>query len=173
MNNNFSTTILKGSMRLSIFLPLLLTFLCSSLMSSLGRPKVWVQIFNKAKDRSDIVVRCWSSEDDLGPHTLSYDQMYQFPFRTNIWGTTKFRCQVQFKDGFYRDYLTYRQSRDGCRHCIWHLYEDKACNLVVDYWKCYGYVDHPVPVWNNKWNNKMGKLRLNTCISTFSAQHHS
>uniref|UniRef100_A0A7N0VMR8 S-protein homolog n=1 Tax=Kalanchoe fedtschenkoi TaxID=63787 RepID=A0A7N0VMR8_KALFE len=110
---------------------------CSSL-----RPRVWVEIFNKANDHRDLTIHCWSKDDDLHFHVLKYDQMYQFTFRPNIWGTTKFHCDVVFGDGFRRRYMAYKFGRDkGCRHCVWHLNENQACKLSRGDWICIDYTE--------------------------------
>uniref|UniRef100_A0A7N0VMK2 S-protein homolog n=1 Tax=Kalanchoe fedtschenkoi TaxID=63787 RepID=A0A7N0VMK2_KALFE len=132
-----------ASLRFSIIVPLLITLLCSShvVVNVSARPRVWVHVFNKCQSGLDILLHCWSSEDDLGLHVLKHDQMYQFTFCPNIWGSTKFECRVQFGDGSEKQFMVYKFSRDsgGCRHCIWHLRENKACQLLNGEWVCYDY----------------------------------
>uniref|UniRef100_A0A7N0UZT6 S-protein homolog n=1 Tax=Kalanchoe fedtschenkoi TaxID=63787 RepID=A0A7N0UZT6_KALFE len=106
-------------------------------------PKTYVKLFNKAESRSDAVVHCWSSEDDLGFRTIKFDQFYGFSFRHNILCTTKFVCMVKFGSGGQKFFFGYHCQRDthACgRRCEWSLYENEACRWNTD---CYEYTGVP------------------------------
>uniref|UniRef100_A0A7N0ZTL8 S-protein homolog n=1 Tax=Kalanchoe fedtschenkoi TaxID=63787 RepID=A0A7N0ZTL8_KALFE len=129
---------------------LVMTLICAWLFISsadsgadLEWPKTHVKLFNKAWSKSDMVVHCWSSEDDLGFHTIKFGQYYEFSFRHNVWCNTKFVCMVKFGDGGEKFFYGYHCQRDvdHCgRMCEWSLYETAACR-----WNsfCYGYDDKP------------------------------
>ncbi|KAL8050647.1 hypothetical protein ABFX02_06G094300 [Erythranthe guttata] len=49
---------------------------------------------------NDITIHCYSSEDDLGVHALSYGAKYSWHFHVNFWGTTIFNCDFTTKIWF-------------------------------------------------------------------------
>uniref|UniRef100_A0A7N0TCQ6 S-protein homolog n=1 Tax=Kalanchoe fedtschenkoi TaxID=63787 RepID=A0A7N0TCQ6_KALFE len=106
-------------------------------------PKTHVRLFDKAESQSDITVHCWSSEDDLGVHTIRFGEFYAFNFRHNLLCNTKFVCQVKFADGVDKFFHAYHCQRDRfkCREmCDWSLYENRACLWDSD---CYDYSKTP------------------------------
>uniref|UniRef100_A0A7N0TCC8 S-protein homolog n=1 Tax=Kalanchoe fedtschenkoi TaxID=63787 RepID=A0A7N0TCC8_KALFE len=97
--------------------------------------KTHVRLFNKSERGVSMVEQCWSSDDDLGPHTVGFGQYYEFTFRPNWWGTTKFMCKVMFNnDGVWKYFLAYKYWRDSpvCaakRQCDWDVNETQACRF--------------------------------------------
>lgn len=79
----------------------------------------------------DLVVQahCFSSEDDIGTHTLVNGQTFQWHFRPNIWGSTKYECHLEskFSNG---DYLLYsfRRDDDFCgKECVYNITPEGIC----------------------------------------------
>ncbi|KAL9673626.1 hypothetical protein QQ045_029887 [Rhodiola kirilowii] len=122
---------------------LVFVLICSWLLISHGETdhgdlrwaKTNVRLFNKSDRHSVMVEHCWSSDDDLGPHTVTFDQYYEFSFRPNFWGSTKFMCKVMFNnDGNWKNFYGYIYFRDSdvCaakRTCDWTINEAKACRF--------------------------------------------
>ncbi|KAL7147234.1 hypothetical protein ABFS83_06G094500 [Erythranthe nasuta] len=46
-----------------------------------------------------INIHCYSTEDNLGSHDLAYGANFSWDFRVNVWGTTKFWCDITTKHG--------------------------------------------------------------------------
>uniref|UniRef100_A0A7N0TAY3 S-protein homolog n=1 Tax=Kalanchoe fedtschenkoi TaxID=63787 RepID=A0A7N0TAY3_KALFE len=110
--------------------------ICSLLLSSnadrntrLLWGKTIVRIFNKSEMQADMVVQCWSSEDDLGPHTVKFNQSYEFPFKVNWSGSTKFLCKVKFGNGDWKYWYGFRYWRDDeVGHLVgWNVNETRPC----------------------------------------------
>ncbi|KAL7108114.1 hypothetical protein ACP275_06G094900 [Erythranthe tilingii] len=61
-----------------------------------------VTVINDIEDhnQSNITIHCYSSEDDLGVHALSYGAKYSWHFHVNFWGTTIFNCDFTTKIWF-------------------------------------------------------------------------
>ncbi|KAL7003702.1 hypothetical protein U1Q18_004851 [Sarracenia purpurea var. burkii] len=85
--------------------------------------KTLVRIINSLGEGIPLGIHCWSSEDDLGNHTLQFNEFYEWNFQPNIWGTTKFQCDFQSSAGS-GNYLIYRYDRDVhlCdTKCYWYI----------------------------------------------------
>ncbi|KAL8050646.1 hypothetical protein ABFX02_06G094200 [Erythranthe guttata] len=88
-----------------------------------------VTVKNDIRDES-ISIHCYSSEDDLGVHSLSYGTNFTWHFHVNFWGTTKFYCDFNTTKHGSGNYGVYTPtlSRDQCRiHCLWSVEENGPC----------------------------------------------
>lgn len=105
------------------------------------REKVTVIIQGDIKDET-IVAHCYSSDDDLGTHTLSSGQQFSFKFRVNLFQTTKFFCDfyTSHGSGTY-GVFTKAQERHCHGYCVWYVKQDGLClknyddRLLCQEWK--------------------------------------
>ncbi|KAM7521807.1 hypothetical protein LguiA_011709 [Lonicera macranthoides] len=77
-------------------------------------------------------VHCKSKDDDLGLHTMSYNQSFKWHFRPNFWLTKLFYYSVTTKNdaNFHFDAYVYTRDRRGCGFdCRW-LVVVEGGNLV-------------------------------------------
>ncbi|GER48283.1 plant self-incompatibility protein S1 family [Striga asiatica] len=65
-----------------------------------------VIVQNDINEGESISIHCYSSEDDIGTHHLSYGSAIHWNFKVNVWGTTKFWCDFNTKHGS-RNYSVY------------------------------------------------------------------
>lgn len=116
-------TNLHGRILLSILF--LLCFLVQSAnVSAFILQKYRVFIFNGLPNNNNpLQIRCQSKDDDLGYHNLLMDQNFNWHFRTNFWGTTKFWCHFWW--------LNKDQADDVFDSIISLLCYDKTCKWVV------------------------------------------
>lgn len=90
---------------------------------------------------------CWSSEDDIGVHALYDNQEHHWSFKKNFWGTTKFRCKLDWAEGtqefnaFYVDQDFFDNYCPNFR-CVWVAKQDAIYGVNRDgkldfkfYWK--------------------------------------
>lgn len=87
-----------------------------------------VHLRNASLTRSEIMVRCWSSQHDLGYRVLPFDGKYGIDFKLNFWRSTKFECRVHFDVNTRGQFMWYQFS-DMCVDCNWNLDEKQACRL--------------------------------------------
>ncbi|KAL7108113.1 hypothetical protein ACP275_06G094800 [Erythranthe tilingii] len=88
-----------------------------------------VTVRNDIRDES-INIHCYSSENDLGVHPLSYGTNFTWHFRVNFWGTTKFYCDFNTTKHGSGNYGVYTPTlrRDRCSiHCLWSVEENGPC----------------------------------------------
>ncbi|EYU19726.1 hypothetical protein MIMGU_mgv1a026644mg, partial [Erythranthe guttata] len=74
-----------------------------------------------------INIHCYSSEDDLGVHWLSYGTNFTWHFHVNFWGTTKFYCDFNTTKHGFGNYGVYTPNlrREECStHCLWSVQEN-------------------------------------------------
>ncbi|RZC66043.1 hypothetical protein C5167_009729 [Papaver somniferum] len=91
-----------------------------------------VTVQNDIDPKIALKIHCWSSDDDLGEHTLNYKQNVIWKFKVNWKRTTKFVCDSSWSsaDGGYHSvkFSAYQAKRDWkkhCRnHCNWSLRQD-------------------------------------------------
>ncbi|GMH28391.1 hypothetical protein Nepgr_030234 [Nepenthes gracilis] len=84
------------------------------------RPKTTVSLTSRMGVASYMVVRCWSSERDVGLRKLADGQSYEWRFRPNIWGSTKYVCSLAWQKGtltnrFYQYDRDIHRCDDDCR----------------------------------------------------------
>jgi hypothetical protein len=127
----------------NISLLLIIMFMSGSFKSGVeGGPfqkkRVFVSIRNDLT--TVLTVGCHSSEDNLGVQILQTNQMFNFTFKPNFTGTTKFLCDftwVYNNINIIHDRLMmYKYSRDnsvGCdTHCLWGINQKNATQYGAD-----------------------------------------
>uniref|UniRef100_A0A7N0V196 S-protein homolog n=1 Tax=Kalanchoe fedtschenkoi TaxID=63787 RepID=A0A7N0V196_KALFE len=100
---------------------------CSCLIACDAKKRV--RLINRSLQGQPMTERCWSSQDNLGEHTIPPTYYYQFMFNDNIWCSTKFNCHVSFPSGEQKQWLAYDCDRDSCDDdlCEWTVTETSAC----------------------------------------------
>ncbi|MCL7033116.1 hypothetical protein MKW94_005998 [Papaver nudicaule] len=92
-----------------------------------------VTVENNIDPNIAFTIHCWSSEDDLGWHTLYYKQNFFWRFKVNIWMSTKFMCDSSWHDPAGKgnqtiSFLAYDAERDWkvyCKNdCRWSIRRD-------------------------------------------------
>lgn len=80
-------------------------------VNSIKFETVYVTVKNSLGPGIQLTAHCRSSEDDIGVHVLEDGQYFGWHFKPNIWGSTKFYCELQspIHSG---DYLLYKYRRD-------------------------------------------------------------
>jgi hypothetical protein len=84
-----------------------------------------------------LTLGCHSSEDGIGTRTLQTNQTYDFSFRPNFWGSTKFVCDFLWdldnKRINHNNFLIYKYKRDRylCNtNCQWGINPTNATQYV-------------------------------------------
>ncbi|MCL7038261.1 hypothetical protein MKW94_023373 [Papaver nudicaule] len=83
-----------------------------------------VTVENDIDPNVPLTIHCWSSEDDLGEHTLNYKQQFSWRFRINFFGSTTFVCDLSWQDpakGYQSNsihFTAYNAKRDMKKHCL-------------------------------------------------------
>ncbi|KAL0432891.1 UNVERIFIED_CONTAM: hypothetical protein Slati_2623400 [Sesamum latifolium] len=68
----------------------------------------------------NITIHCYSSEDDLGMHTLSYAASFTWNFHMNIGWSTKFYCDLITKHGSGNYGVFDKRLEEQCDdYCLW------------------------------------------------------
>lgn len=127
--------------KLTFLMSLCLVLLYSSLKSAESK-KGHVYIHNMSLHRAEIMVHCWSKDDDLGFHVLGYDSStpYEFSFGINYFSYTEFECDVLFGKGNYKRVTVFNWNKDCPKdQCHWKLDEVKPCLNAVKGVLCYNY----------------------------------
>ncbi|KAH6766818.1 hypothetical protein C2S52_017801 [Perilla frutescens var. hirtella] len=97
-------------------------------MTSLEALPVDTKVVVRSLSDKPITIHCKSSEDDLGVHTLSNQQSFDWHFKPNIWGSTSFDCDIQtaYGSGYYN---VYDDNKDGvCSpNCVWEVSNTGPC----------------------------------------------
>ena len=117
---------MRGLNKLVLELITLLLLLCEARVLVLGRTHV--HLINQIG--SDLNAHCWSKDNDLGQHTISSGQEYQWSFNRNIFYffmKTRFHCSVSWAEANDFKFLAYHSFRDehicgghGKNHdCLW------------------------------------------------------
>ncbi|XP_050207354.1 S-protein homolog 1-like [Mercurialis annua] len=63
-----------------------------------ARPTIHVHVINGLTAES-LHVHCYSKDDDLGQHLLAVSEHLDWSFRTSIFGTTRFTCEMNWAQG--------------------------------------------------------------------------
>ncbi|KAF6176262.1 hypothetical protein GIB67_023553 [Kingdonia uniflora] len=81
-----------------------------------------IHVVNDLWPGTPLIVHCKSKDDDLGEHSLDYQEAFSWHFRENFLGTTLFWCFMKWKDGngnwAYENhdvFKTCESMRIGCR----------------------------------------------------------
>ena len=115
----------KGKKFLILQALFLILFLKSSMVSS----KKSVRIINGLGLYQTLTAQCKSKDDDLGVHEIINGQDFEWTFKSNIWGTTKYFCNMSWKDkklGF--DAYDYKRDKKYCGDCAWLFLPKGACS---------------------------------------------
>lgn len=117
---------------MSVFNNLLLNLLIVSTMVSMCKSleytgqKITVIIINDLETQYNMAAHCKSADDDLGEHVLVYGANFEFHFKRNFAGGTRFYCKFSFEGGF-KWFDIYVEGRDFCDHCVWKIRENGPC----------------------------------------------
>ncbi|KAI3853432.1 hypothetical protein MKX03_037393 [Papaver bracteatum] len=84
--------------------------------------KKFVFVENVIDPKIALTIHCWSSEDDLGWHTLNYTETFSWSFRVNLFESTKFVCDSSWYDpnkkrNHTARFTSYKANRDFLHHC--------------------------------------------------------
>jgi hypothetical protein len=100
---------------------------------------------------TNLTVGCHSSEDGIGIRTLQTNQTYDFKFKPNFWGSTKFVCDFLWnfenKTVIHNNFLIYKYKRDHAFcgiHCLWGINQTNATQYVSEIYAPY-YADRGYP----------------------------
>ncbi|KAI3995394.1 hypothetical protein MKX01_040510 [Papaver californicum] len=103
-------------------------FFYTLLTLSLVDGKKTVMVQSAIGPNVPLTIHCWSSEDDLGVHTLNYTQSFKWKFNVNFRYTTKFICDSSWYDTNTERFTAYEASRDFEVHCkeicVWSIRRD-------------------------------------------------
>jgi hypothetical protein len=84
-----------------------------------------------------LTLGCHSSEDGIGTRILQTNQTYDFSFRPNFWGSTKFVCDFLWdlngKRITHNNFMIYKYKRDHyvCNtNCTWGISQTKATQYI-------------------------------------------
>ncbi|XP_073121395.1 S-protein homolog 5-like [Henckelia pumila] len=86
-----------------------------------------VAIVNQIQSEN-ITIHCYTSDDDIGTHVLSFDQNISWSFEVNFFLTTKFYCDFTTDSG-RGNYAVYdRKLEIRCdEKCVWNVRERGPC----------------------------------------------
>jgi hypothetical protein len=119
-----------------VFIIMWVMFMSGSFKSGVeARLRVFVSIRNDLTTL--LTVGCHSSEDGIGTRTLQTNQTYDFNFRPNFWGSTKFVCDFLWdfenKTIIHNNFLIYKDKRDKSfcdTDCLWGINQTNATQYV-------------------------------------------
>lgn len=98
------------------------------LLGFMGRHTV--EMRNALSNEKRVRIHCKSKNDDLGEHVISKDITYNFSFKPNILGGTKFFCGFTFARTLHW-FDIYDQNRDfnKCKDgsCKWEIKDSGPC----------------------------------------------
>lgn len=122
----------------------LMFFGLSSIVSSIKfHPKTHVYVTNNLPKDTNMIIHCKSKDDDLGEHTISFNETYTWSFHINYLCTTLFWCRIGFWDAnagklVQGSFKIYDYGRDhGCGlHCYRSVQIDGIYfkNVLVFHW---------------------------------------
>ncbi|CAA0816559.1 Plant self-incompatibility protein S1 family [Striga hermonthica] len=103
-----------------------------------------VLVSNGLRD-DNITIHCYSSDDDLGTHQLTYGANFSWHFRTNLFDTTKFYCDFNTKYGSGKyGVFTWKLSVDYCGNfCIWIVVKVGPCLQADKKYVCQDWKNPP------------------------------
>lgn len=89
-----------------------------------------IRITNKIDPGVDLTFECKSRDDDFGKKVLHYNTYWEFQFRPNFWGTTRYYCWFAWRNEFkWFDIYDHNRDASECRHCVWTIQPDGPCML--------------------------------------------
>ncbi|KAL2242392.1 uncharacterized protein LOC105159006 [Sesamum indicum] len=82
----------------------------------------------------NITIHCYSSEDDLGIHTLPYAANFTWYFNVNVGGSTKFYCDLATGHGSGNYGVFDRRLETQCHdYCLWLIQAYGPCLVQTAY----------------------------------------
>lgn len=117
--------------------------LCFSVLFILSEAKTEVKIQNDIP-RENITIHCYSVDDDVGTHLLTYGQSFSIRFWPNFFGGTKFYCGVKSLHGagiylVFDDFI----ASECYDFCLWFIRANGLClrrndnSLSCERWTLY------------------------------------
>lgn len=103
--------------------------------------KVHVDMRNDLPGGLNLSVHCKSKNDDLGVKEVGPGQVWGFKFRTNIWGTTQFTCEMEWP-GTTHFFDIFIDARDFCNVCFWGIRMEHPCLFYKEITICYDWKDY-------------------------------
>ncbi|KAI3925384.1 hypothetical protein MKX01_015085 [Papaver californicum] len=104
-----------------------LTLLCAQPVDGFSWGEIFiakknVTVHNDIDPNISLKLHCWSSDDDLGEHTLYHGQSFYWRFSINWKQTTKFQCESSWIDpngdvNHSAEFTAYKTKRDWMKHC--------------------------------------------------------
>ena len=93
--------------------------------------KVDLRITNDLGTGANLTHHCKSKDDDLGTHVLAPNQLFEWGFRPNFWGTTLYYCQFWFgsETHWFNIYVEKRDTSRCDDKCWWMVGPIGACLL--------------------------------------------
>ncbi|KAI4325425.1 hypothetical protein MLD38_030828 [Melastoma candidum] len=90
--------------------------------------RIHVHIYNFLDLGPTLTVHCWSKNDDLGEQELPPKDSWEFSFKLDFFGRTRFDCTFKWNDEVHR-FPIYVQMRDNwaCLNCTWVIYQAGPC----------------------------------------------
>lgn len=82
---------------------------------------VSVHVYNNLEPGLNLDVHCKSKDDDLGLHTVPFNESFQWKFTVNARQTTLFFCGLTWRDGsgIYDIYVAKRDHPRCAKNCVW------------------------------------------------------
>lgn len=107
-----------------------------------------VAILNQIQGEQ-IIVHCFSGDDDIGTHVLGLGQNISWSFDINFFATTKFYCTFTTAHGC-GNYAVYDQKLEArCeRRCVWNVRVQGPCLIQTN--------DYDIE-WCQNWKQLCGK----------------
>ena len=130
---------------INLLVSLLFFFLAMHTESRIDLPfrKIHITIANELDGDKNLLLHCWSRDDDLGTHNLPIHASYGFHFRTDFFYLTWFNCQFNWLNDSNQivHYVMglYYEGRNKCTNCSWVVKSSGPCmhNFDAHNLKCY------------------------------------
>lgn len=102
---------------------------------------VHVKFINDLKGYQTLKLHCKSKNDDLGLKVIPSGGVWEFKFKTNFWGNTRFFCKVEWAGNLHY-FDAYIDDRDSCTQCLWSIKNQNPCQLYADRTLCFKWNQH-------------------------------
>lgn len=90
--------------------------------------KVDLQIVNGLPTHEDLNLHCKSKDDDLGAHSLGFNETYEFRFKPNFFGNTLYFCRFWWaKESRWFDIYDEERDIPRCSYCWWKILPTGPC----------------------------------------------
>ncbi|KAJ0092209.1 hypothetical protein Patl1_25850 [Pistacia atlantica] len=133
-----------GSFAIHLFTLFLLVILLPNCDALNLEDPVEVHVRNDLVPSVKVIAHCKSKNSDLGERILSYHDSYNFRFRPNFWGTTRFYCSFAWENELHWfDIYKFNRDQSTGKSCQWKITRKGPCmfNREMNYKICY--------IWNN------------------------